>query len=76
VSHVPQGELQGRIDELMVKHGGLRPAARVLQMNAGYLQRLWSGEKDNPSDDVLRKLGLKRTVIIQRRTHEAGGCKS
>jgi len=41
------------------RHGGLRAAARALKIDVAYLQRLKTGEKCNPSDDVLRKLKLK-----------------
>lgn len=42
--------LQDRIDELVAQHGGLRAAARVLQMDPSYLLRLHSGEKTNPHE--------------------------
>jgi len=44
------------------RHGGVRLAARALQIDHAYLARLLSGEKDNPSDSVLRKLGLRKVV--------------
>lgn len=33
-------------------------------MAVGYLCRLRKGEKLNPSESTLRKLGLKREVIV------------
>ena len=54
--------LRARIQELAKKHGSLRAAARVLEIDAGYLSRLQGGSKLEPSDGVLRKLGLKRVV--------------
>jgi hypothetical protein len=54
--------LRRRIDELVKKHGGFRPAARALKLGPQYLWRLWAGEKDNPSDAVMRKLGVYRVV--------------
>lgn len=60
--------LRGRIQELAKQHGSLRAAARVLQIDHGYLSRLQDGEKTEPSDDVLRKLGLRRVVTYVRRS--------
>lgn len=47
-----------RIGELVLRHGGVRAAARAIRVDAGYLQRLYTGEKRNPSDATLRKLGM------------------
>lgn len=55
--------LKKRIETLTKRHGSLRAVARVLKIDSGYLSRLASGEKDNPSDAVLRKLGLVRYVM-------------
>ncbi|WP_282259698.1 hypothetical protein [Stenotrophomonas sp. PS02301] len=43
--------------------GSLQGVARELDIDCGYLSRLASGEKTNPSDEVLAKLGLEKTVI-------------
>lgn len=61
--------LQKRIEALTKKHGSLRAVSRVLKIDNGYLSRLASGEKDDPSDSVLRKLGLRRVVKYVRRNH-------
>ncbi len=53
-----------RIDALTERHGSLRAAARVLNVSAGYLSRLRDGLKTNPSDQLLKKLGIKRVVTI------------
>ena len=66
--------LADRIDELVAQHGGLRAAARVLQMDPSYLLRLHSGEKTNPHESTLRRLGLRRVVSYERRkTPNVGG---
>lgn len=44
------------------QHGGLRPAGRALGIDAAYLKRLRDGEKRDPSDDVLKALGVRREV--------------
>ena len=50
------------IAKLATKHGGLRAAARAAGLDAGYLSRLRSGQKEQPSDLVLAALGLERVV--------------
>lgn len=55
--------LRSRIQELAKQHGSLRAAARVLDIDHAYLSRLQDGGKTEPSDAVLRKLGLKRVVL-------------
>lgn len=56
------GGIFGRIAALEKRHGSLRAAARVLKIDHGYLCRMKAGAKLNPSDAVLRKLGLRRMV--------------
>jgi hypothetical protein len=58
--------LQERITELAQQHGSLRAAARVLQMDSGYLLRLSTGEKVEPGPAILRKLGLRKVVTYAR----------
>lgn len=58
--------LAERINELAEQHGSLRAAARVLEVDAGYLSRLRSGEKDDPSAALLRKMSLRRTIVYRR----------
>lgn len=59
--------LTERIAELVEQHGSLRAAARVLDVDPGYLSRLSSGAKDEPSDTLLRRMGLRRVVSYERR---------
>jgi hypothetical protein len=58
--------LSERIAELAAQHGSLRAAARVLEVDPGYLSRLRSGEKDSPEDWLLRRMGLRRVVTYER----------
>ena len=58
--------LAQRIDAEIDKHGGLRQAGRALNIDPAYLHRLRSGECANPSDSVLKKLGLKKVVTYER----------
>lgn len=64
-----------RLAELEKKHGSMRAAARVLKIDHGYLSRLKDGKKLNPSDAVLKKLGLRRVVQFTARsaTQERSG---
>jgi hypothetical protein len=50
--------LQERIAELVEQHGSLRKAARVIEIDVGYLSRLANGEKVRPGRDYLRRIGL------------------
>jgi hypothetical protein len=49
--------LQLVVDE----HGSLRAAGKHLGISASYLLRLMRGDKKNPSDKLLDKLGLSAT---------------
>ena len=55
--------IQERVASLKVLHGSLRAAARASGVDVGYLRRLWIGEKSNPSDETLEKIGLQKRVI-------------
>jgi hypothetical protein len=62
-----EAEMKDKTIEIAVlkaekKHGSLRAAGDALEIDPAYLLRLKTGAKDNPGDEVLRKLGLKRTV--------------
>lgn len=57
-----------RIDELVTRHGSLRAVARVLAIDAGYLSRLYSGEKATPSGKLLRRMGLRQRVVYEYAT--------
>lgn len=58
--------LAERIAELVAKHGTLRAAARVTQIDHGYLSRLASGEKVRPLKDVQRRLGVRAVTTYER----------
>jgi hypothetical protein len=51
-----------RISYLMLTHGSLRSAAKAVGIDAAYLCRLYRGEKTNPSDATLAKLGIRKVV--------------
>lgn len=55
--------LQKRLEELEVSHGSVQNAARVHGIDPSYWRKLKSGEKNNPSENVLKVLGLKKLVF-------------
>lgn len=58
-------KLIDRVDEVVNQHGGVRKAARALQIDAAYLLRIGKGEKVNPSAPILRKLGLRKVISYE-----------
>lgn len=65
VTNIDVTELKRRIDEIIKKSEGIRPAARMLQIDPAYLKRLRDGDKTNPSPLVLKKLRLRKVVKIK-----------
>lgn len=62
--------LAGRCEELAKLHGGLRKAATACDIDVGYFSRLKSGDKNNPTDETLRKLGLTRVITYKPTSQE------
>lgn len=58
--------LSQRIDELVEQHGSLWAAARVLRVDIVYLADLRSGDKQSPSDTLLRRMGLQKEINYVR----------
>ena len=54
--------MQTRIDQLVEQHGSLRATSRVIGLDVGYLARLRSGKKKNPTSSTLHRLGLQRVI--------------
>jgi len=59
-------KLIDRVDQVVNQHGGVRKAARALQIDAAYLLRIGKGEKVNPSAAILRKLGLRKVTSYEQ----------
>lgn len=59
--------LQERVHELVEQHGSLRAAARVLQIDPGYLVLLGNGAKVNPGKLILDRMGIRRVVVYERK---------
>lgn len=55
---------------------GCAPPRRVLETDTAYLSRLANGAKSNPSDRLLRRMGLRKVVMYERvGMHAADCCK-
>lgn len=63
---LPVLQLAQRITELCDQHGSLRAAARVLDVDPGYLSRIGSGESKNPGETLLRRMGLREITTYER----------
>lgn len=59
-------ELTAAIDRAIEKHGSLRKAAKVLEVDFAYLWRLQTGRKSNPGAELSRKLGIAREVSFRK----------
>ena len=57
-------DLPTLVRKRLSRYDSLRDAGKKLGMCHVYLHRLATGEKTNPSDDALRKLGIVRTVRV------------
>lgn len=55
-------KIQKSVQRLVDRHGSLRAAAKATGLSAGYLSRLRSGQKTNPTISTLALLGLKVEV--------------
>ena len=58
--------IKKRVAQVVSAHGTLREVSRVVGIDAGYLSRLASGAKINPSKDTLGRLGLRVVTYYER----------
>lgn len=54
--------LSSAVKKVAKEAGGIRALARATGLSAPYVCRLANGEKCEPSDDALSRLGIARTV--------------
>ncbi len=52
---------------LVKKYGNCNAAAKRIEVNSKYLYGIVRGNKCNPGNAVLRKLGLRRVSYIEER---------
>ncbi|KKN66727.1 hypothetical protein LCGC14_0468380 [marine sediment metagenome] len=64
---VEQALIRRHVKALTKKFGNVRQAALHIGVNPKYMYSLARGEKVNPGDTVLRKLGLRRVTYIEER---------
>lgn len=57
--------LQKRVADLVARHGGLRPLARLLETDVANVHRMMTGRHKRPRPALLRRLGLREHL-----THE------
>jgi len=57
--------LREQILALIEQHGGVRKAARAVQVDPGYFVKLRDGKQTEPSDVTLRRLGLRKMVTYE-----------
>jgi hypothetical protein len=65
-------KLQETAKRLVRKHGSLKKAEAATGINYQYLHRLGTGEKTNPSDEVLARMELERRIIYVRKRKANG----
>ena len=59
-------QLTDRVQQLIDQNDTAHDAATALDISPSYFSRLATGEKTNPSDGILRKLGLRKIVLYIR----------
>lgn len=65
-AYASAASLPEHINRIVAAFGSLRRMAEALDIDVGYLSRLRSGEKTDPSDEVLGVLGLRKTVTYTK----------
>lgn len=55
------------VQTVIRRHGGLRVTSRVTGVDVAYLSRLASGQKHNPSQATMLKLGIDKTLVYRVR---------
>jgi hypothetical protein len=58
-------KISERIEQLLAEKGTLRAVSRGTGIDIAYLHRLHAGEKWQPSEAVLDRLGLVRVIDYQ-----------
>ncbi len=64
---VEQALIRRHVKALTKKFGSVYQAALRVGINPKYMYALARGEKVNPGDAILRKLGLRRVTYIEER---------
>jgi len=59
-------DIQSAVEALVKHYGSYRAVEEAIGVNYAYLSRLRTGKRTNPSDDVLKKIGLVKSVTYSR----------
>jgi transcriptional regulator with XRE-family HTH domain len=65
--------LEEAVAKVVEKHGGIRATERAIGIDKSFLSRLMRGEKTNPSDETLAKLGLRAVPRYERVKENGNG---
>lgn len=58
-------KLSDAVNRVIAQYGNTRKAGEALSMCPTYLWRLAKGDKSNPKDEQLTRLGLKRVITYE-----------
>jgi transcriptional regulator with XRE-family HTH domain len=58
--------LEEAVTKVVAEHGGIRATERAVGLDKSFLSRLMRGEKTNPSEETLAKLGLRAVPRYER----------
>ncbi len=58
--------LEEAVAKVVKDHGGIRATERAIGIDKSFLSRLMRGEKTNPSEETLAKLGLRAVPRYER----------
>lgn len=65
--------LEEAVSKVVTEHGGIRATERAIGIDKSFLSRLMRGEKTNPSDETLEKLGLRAVPRYERIKEKKNG---
>lgn len=57
--------LDAAVAAVVARHGGVRAAARATGVDKSFVSRLMRGHKTAPSDETLRRLGLRAVPLYE-----------
>ena len=57
--------IQDAVSMVVEAHGGVRAAERATGVDKSFISRVMSGKKVAPSDETLRRLGLRAVPLYE-----------
>jgi len=63
--------LQQLVGLAIAEHGGLQNAAKATGIDVGYLSRLHTGNKTNPSVNTIKRLGAREIRLYEIKREKA-----